>query len=92
MILLSDKPAGVSAKQLIHYGQEILSGGRNIQKFLANKVIFRVGSFRQYDYGTLENPAYYGTPEPPNYELSNITAPLAAYYGKNDYFAAVDVS
>ncbi|KAL1502477.1 hypothetical protein ABEB36_007613 [Hypothenemus hampei] len=73
LIIMSDKPAGLSFKQLFHYGQEI-----------------RTKSFRQYDYGTTKNLEVYGSNDPPAYNTSEITVPVAAYYGKNDYFAAVE--
>ncbi|XP_066262114.1 lipase 3-like [Euwallacea similis] len=72
LVLLSDKPAGFSMKQLLHYGQEISTA-----------------SFRQYDYGTSGNKEHYGTSEPPTYDPKKITAQVAVYYGKNDYFAAI---
>lgn len=48
----------------------------------------RSGHFRQYDYG-LANLIHYGRTEPPAYNVTKITAPTAAYYAKNDFFAAV---
>ncbi|XP_066262115.1 lipase 3-like [Euwallacea similis] len=73
VVLISDKPSGVSARQLIHFGQEIVNA-----------------TFRQYDYGSEENLEHYGTSEPPSYNPANITAPVAAYYSKNDFFVAVE--
>ncbi|ERL86266.1 lipase 3 [Dendroctonus ponderosae] len=72
LIFFSSKPSGVSARQLIHYGQEILAD-----------------TFREYDYGAIENYVKYGSTSPPVYNVSQITAPVAAYYSSNDYFAGV---
>ncbi|XP_030767117.1 lipase 3-like [Sitophilus oryzae] len=47
----------------------------------------RSGYFRQYDYG-VGNLIRYGSLEPPSYNVSKITCPVAAYYGKNDFFVA----
>lgn len=50
------------------------------------------GKFRMYDYGYFGNKARYGSSSPPNYEVSNIKAPVALHYGDNDWLAAVKVS
>ncbi|XP_026468933.1 lipase 3-like [Ctenocephalides felis] len=65
--ILNNVPAGASTKQMIHYGQLIVSK-----------------KFRQYDYGQLGNLELYGFPEPPDYDLSKITTPVALYIGPND--------
>lgn len=49
----------------------------------------RVDSFRQYDFGLLENRRRYGQFRPPHYNLANITAPVALHYGLNDWLSAV---
>ncbi|KAJ3658393.1 hypothetical protein Zmor_010133 [Zophobas morio] len=43
------------------------------------------GGFLWYDYGSEQNLELYGSETPPAYDLSKITAPVAAYYGKNDH-------
>lgn len=45
-----------------------------------------------YNYGAEENMVKYGQVVPPDYDLSAITAPVALYYGANDYFVALVVS
>ncbi|XP_066148930.1 lipase 3-like [Euwallacea fornicatus] len=72
VVLISDKPSGISLRQLVHFGQEIIDA-----------------TFRQYDYGSEGNMEHYGTSEPPSYDPANITAPVAVYYAKNDFFASV---
>ncbi|XP_046432851.1 lipase 3-like [Neodiprion fabricii] len=42
------------------------------------------GQFRQYDYGYVENFGRYQQAEPPAYDVSKITAPVALFYGRND--------
>lgn len=44
----------------------------------------RTGGFRQYDYGKIKNLQIYGTETPPDYNLTNVVAPIAYYYGKHD--------
>lgn len=41
--------------------------------------------FRQFDYGKLKNIFVYNQPEPPAYNLTDVTAPIILHYGANDY-------
>lgn len=68
-------PAGTSCQAMLHYLQEI-----------------NTGKFQQYDEGTKAgNMRRYGTPKPPEYDLSKVTVPIFLHYGLNDYLAAVEV-
>ncbi|CAG9826897.1 unnamed protein product [Diabrotica balteata] len=42
------------------------------------------GLFSQYDYGMIKNEQIYNSIKPPIYDLSNMTVPVALFYGKND--------
>jgi len=42
------------------------------------------GKFRQYDYGRAKNILIYNSMEPPEYNLTNITIPIALFYGPGD--------
>lgn len=44
-------------------------------------------TFQQFDYGPEENIKVYDCSHPPKYNLSNIIAPIAFYYAKNDLLA-----
>lgn len=46
------------------------------------------GKFRQYDYGHRKNLLIYNTTEPPEYNLANITVPIALFYADNDWLAS----
>ncbi|XP_021960957.1 lipase 3 [Folsomia candida] len=46
------------------------------------------GLFRKYNYGRAENLLRYGQETPPEYDISKITAPVALYWGQNDWLAA----
>ncbi|CAG9767968.1 unnamed protein product [Ceutorhynchus assimilis] len=46
-------------------------------------------SFREFDYGIEGNLIHYGKSVPPKYDVSKITAPVAAYYAQNDFFASI---
>ncbi|XP_008192577.2 lipase 3 [Tribolium castaneum] len=43
------------------------------------------GNFHQYDLGVTENLKKYGRKEPPHYDLSKTTNPVALYYSSNDW-------
>lgn len=47
------------------------------------------GKFRFFDYGVVKNTLKYGSLTPPEYTLQAITAPVALYYGNNDWLAGV---
>lgn len=40
--------------------------------------------FRKYDHGSVANLIIYGSTEPPNYNLTQVTAPVALHYSEND--------
>ncbi|GLV33498.1 uncharacterized protein CBL_20232, partial [Carabus blaptoides fortunei] len=51
----------------------------------------RSGKFRNFDYGTVGNLKIYNGTEPPDYDLSKVTAPVAIYCSENDWqSSAVD--
>ncbi|XP_050299980.1 lipase 3-like isoform X2 [Anthonomus grandis grandis] len=73
-VFLTNSPNGISYRDIEHYTQEVTSA-----------------QFRQYDYGnSISNFIHYGQSEPPSYNISNIKVPLAVYYAKNDFMAAVE--
>jgi hypothetical protein len=43
--------------------------------------------FVQYDYGQRENMERYGSRKPPSYNISNISAPIAIFFGGYDFLA-----
>ncbi|XP_029675085.1 lipase 3-like [Formica exsecta] len=45
---------------------------------------FQSAKFRQYDYCSAENLLIYNSVEPPDYDLANITVPIALFYGPGD--------
>lgn len=47
----------------------------------------RSGHFRLYDLGFASNLIRYGSRNPPNYDLSKISAPVALHYSLNDWLA-----
>lgn len=69
--VLSHEPAGTSTKTIVHYAQEIKSGGR----------------FCEFDYGSTENMRRYGTKIPPSYNVTDITVPVYLMSSANDWLA-----
>ncbi|EFN72560.1 Lipase 3 [Camponotus floridanus] len=43
------------------------------------------GKFRKYEYSRVKNLLIYNSMNPPNYDLSNITIPVALFYANNDW-------
>ncbi|KAL1505736.1 hypothetical protein ABEB36_005230 [Hypothenemus hampei] len=74
--ITSHDPAGASTKTLLHYAQEIRDDGK----------------FQQYDYGTEGNLEKYGTPTPPEYNLTNVKRPVYLVYAAADILTSyIDV-
>lgn len=48
------------------------------------------GHFRQFDHGYVQNFMKYKQLNPPDYNLTKVTAKVALYYSSNDMFAVVD--
>lgn len=50
------------------------------------------GRFRPYDYGSKKNMQIYNATEPPDYDFTNVTVPIALFYSDNDWLASNTVS
>ncbi|XP_077292155.1 lipase 3-like [Arctopsyche grandis] len=67
-VYISHIPAGCASRQLAHYAQ-----------------LYNSGKFRNYDYGSiLLNLYMYGSSSPTDYNLTQITAPVAIFFSDND--------
>ena len=67
-VFIGHNPAGAALRQVIHYSQ--------VQRFKR---------FARYNHGNLvANLAAYGSPSPPNYEVSRVRVPTHLHYGLND--------
>lgn len=60
--------------------------GASVKNMLHYAQIVRSGIFRQYDHGA-NNWLHYGQLTPPLYRFTGHTAPVAFYYGLNDWMA-----
>ncbi|KAG5869356.1 hypothetical protein JTB14_013647 [Gonioctena quinquepunctata] len=67
-LLSSPGIAGVSFKEILHFGQ----------------LIRRVRKFMQFNWGNEENMRRYGSAEPQQYDLRNISTPVAIFFGEGD--------
>ncbi|XP_012542574.1 lipase 3 isoform X2 [Monomorium pharaonis] len=50
---------------------------------------YKSSKFRQYDYGRVKNLYIYNAIEPPDYNLANITVPIALFYAENDWLSSI---
>lgn len=53
--------------------------------------MFKDQWFGQYNYNKQKNIEKYGQPEPPAYNLTGITVPVALYHAENDWLSSVEV-
>ena len=51
---------------------------------LSHDAVFFTGKFRTFDYAVAGNMKNYGQEQPPDYNLGNVSVPVALYYGTND--------
>lgn len=58
---------------------------------LTNILSFTEGNFQYFDYGSKENIVRYGQEYPPQYQLQNISTPIALFYAQNDWLAGPEV-
>jgi len=69
--ILHHTPAGASTHTVLHYAQEK-----------------QVPGFHAYDWGDAQtNWAHHQSYTPPQYDLADVTTPVAAHWSENDYFA-----
>ncbi|XP_017075154.2 LOW QUALITY PROTEIN: lipase 1 [Drosophila eugracilis] len=67
-----------------------IPGGCNVNQPLHYIQLQNSDRFCQYDYELKENQKLYGRPTPPEYRLEKISAPVALYYGSNDFLSAAE--
>ncbi|NXH15423.1 LIPM Lipase, partial [Bucco capensis] len=59
----------------------------SLKTMLHWRQLYQTGEFKPYDYGS-DNMLHYNQTTPPFYELENMQAPLAAWYGGKDWISA----
>lgn len=83
-LLVGPHPEAYDPKVIaVHSGHTPAGGSFNQDVHYAQ--IARSGLFQQYDFGREGNYRKYGSKDPPTYELERSTAPIALFYGLNDW-------
>ncbi|NXM24437.1 LIPM Lipase, partial [Oxyruncus cristatus] len=59
----------------------------SLKNMLHWRQLYQTGEFKYYDYGS-DNMLHYNQTTPPFYELENMKAPLAAWFGGKDWISA----
>uniref|UniRef100_A0A8C4TUU3 Lipase n=1 Tax=Falco tinnunculus TaxID=100819 RepID=A0A8C4TUU3_FALTI len=59
----------------------------SLKNMLHWRQLYQTGEFKYYDYGS-DNMLHYNQTTPPFYQLENMKAPLAAWYGGRDWISA----
>jgi lysosomal acid lipase/cholesteryl ester hydrolase len=52
--------------------------------------LYESGKFQKFDYGFTTNLEKYGTPSPPEIDLSKITIPVGLFIGEQDQIADLE--
>lgn len=98
MNVMNHIPAGASYKQFVHYGQ-IASSGKFfflfhifIEYFFYKNAFISIGKFQRYHHGIENNMRIYNSPNPPEYNLTNVRAKIHLMYGTNDWLTPSEVS
>ena len=65
---------------------------RKIRGFFYCSLFCMLDSLRYYDYESEENMKIYGQPQPPEYDLGKVTAPVSLHYSLQDSFVNAEVS
>ncbi|KOB73151.1 Triacylglycerol lipase [Operophtera brumata] len=71
-VFLSHLGTGTSWKTVVHFAQEIQSGGK----------------FQKFDYGARYNNKLYASDTPPEYDLSKISLPIKLFWAQNDLLSS----
>ena len=68
---MAHEPSGTSSRNIHHFGQAV------------NSQVFRAYNFPTAE----ENVAMYGSEEPPEYKLEEVTCPTILFWGQKDWMA-----
>ena len=66
--------------------------GVSLKQFVHVFQIADSGDFHRYDFGTEGNLEKYGQEQPPHYDVSRVTTPVAIYYSSNDWAVNINVT
>ncbi|KAF2889576.1 hypothetical protein ILUMI_16597, partial [Ignelater luminosus] len=62
--------------------------GSSVKHWMHGAQLYSFDRLSKYDHGEEENVRRYGQSTPPEYNLTQVTTPVAIYYGTNDVFVA----
>lgn len=65
-----------------------MPGGASVKQIAHYGQEVASGRFRRFDHGLLGNMREYGSLSPPPYVLQRVSAPVALFYGRNDWLVA----
>ncbi|XP_018563457.1 lipase 1-like [Anoplophora glabripennis] len=85
-ILFEDKEMD-KPRNVINLALSNFPAGASAKQVLHYAQIIEKGKFQKYDWGPKENIRRYNSKIPPEYNLKNITAPVALFYGEADSVA-----
>lgn len=60
-----------------------------VYQYNVNSVFLFSGKFQDYDYGPTENIQKYKKSSPPQFNLTNVVAPVGLFYSANDLQSSV---
>ncbi|XP_014208893.1 lipase 3-like [Copidosoma floridanum] len=80
-------PHQLNASALPHLFSFFPAGG-SVKTLIHYSQNLNTGDFKMYDYGAKENFLRYKQRDAPSYNLSNVVAPVALFYGKGDAISA----
>ncbi|XP_077532056.1 lipase 3-like isoform X2 [Haemaphysalis longicornis] len=88
------------ATEFFSWLRRLTSRSQMVKKVLLDQFYFYAGleplrynmlvmskGFKKFNYGPLRNRRRYGRWQPPNYDLSRVTAPTAIFYSLNDWLS-----
>ncbi|XP_063913713.1 lipase 1-like isoform X2 [Zophobas morio] len=64
--------------------------GASLKQMIHAFQLMESGDFHRYDFGTEGNLEKYGQEQPPQYNVSRVTTPVAIYYSSNDWAVNID--
>nr|XP_029712296.1 lipase 1-like [Aedes albopictus] len=83
-VLFGPHPKAYDERAMAVHNGHVPAGGSFYQEIHFVQIA-RSGRFQQYDFGREENVRRYGSVKPPGYQLERSTAPIALFYGLNDW-------
>lgn len=82
---------GKISKERLHVITKVSPSSSSVKAFLHQMQLMGTGRFCEFDYGSKKNMEIYGREHPPDYNLTNVRAPIALIVGENDLLAHKEV-